>query len=145
MRRAMAIFLTVGIVGVAGALILNDVRGRSEITTMEAKLESTNHHLTEVNSQLKDVEAQENATMALRRTLAASSAEVQKSINDTNDSIASIDHGIVYAGFDVSALEACLTGVSEALDQLSTGGTRGGLSSLDSVSKSCAEAEQGTG
>jgi hypothetical protein len=67
------------------------------------------------------------------------------SLDSTNAAISSTEQGLFFGGYDIAALDTCLGGVTQALDQAAVGQTSGALSSLGSVSGSCSAAKPGGG
>lgn len=118
-------------------LIVTDFTGRSEIRHVESSLASTEHQLLDKQTTLARTQDRIQASYAEIVKLKSSTRQTQTSLAGTNASITSNDIGIFFAGIDVSMLDGCLGGVTQALDQVAVGQKSGALSSLASVTNSC--------
>lgn len=126
-------------------LTLTDQRGRAEVRRAAATLTSTQHHLGDLRVQLGSTRAEQSIAASEVQGLANSISLVQTTLANTNASIASTEQGIEVAGVDISELDTCLGGVTQALDQVGVGETQGAITSLNAVAQSCNAAKPSTG
>ena len=118
-------------------LVVTDVTGRSEIRHVEQTLASTEHRLSEKQASLSGTHGQIRTSYAEILKLESSNRQTQASLAGTDASISSTDAGIFFAGVEVSVLDGCLGGVTQALDQVAVGQQYGAVLSLESVTASC--------
>ena len=140
-----AALFTLAVLGAACVLLVTDLRARTEVRRATSALTATESHLSKAQAQLLSAQAQMKATASEVQALEASIAQTQTSLATSIAATASTERGIVYGGFDISALNTCLSGVTQALDQVAVGQTAGALSSLGAASTSCNSAKTGSG
>lgn len=143
--KAAALALTLAVLGAACVLLVTDLRARSEVRRATNAFTLEQVHLAQERAHLVGVQAQMRATASEVQTLEASISQTQTSLATSIAAVSSTERGLVYGGFDISALNTCLGGVTQALDQVAVGQTVGALSSLGAVSTSCNSATTGTG
>jgi septal ring factor EnvC (AmiA/AmiB activator) len=137
--RVVATVAAVVLVVVAGScLVANDLSARSGIRTAAPSAASADQRLAHLRHEL--AAAQERLAgarrwqAALTRTFDAS----QSTLATTQTELAEAQAGLHSQGVDIGALDACLSGVEQALNQIAVGQTAGGLASLKAASPSCA-------
>lgn len=145
LKKRSALAFTLAVLITACALLVTDLRARTEVRRVTSALTSTENHLSTAQAQLMSVQAQMKATAAEVQTLEASIVQTQSTLATSIAATASTERGIIYGGFDISALNTCLGGVTQALDQVAVGQTAGALSSLGAASSSCNSAKTGAG
>lgn len=144
-KKAASLVLTVAVLGAACVLLVTDLRARSEVGRATNALTLTQANLAQERAHLFGAQAQMRATASEVQALEASITQTQTSLATSIAAVSSTERGLVYGGFDISALNTCLGGVTQALDQVAVGQTAGALSSLGAVSLSCNAATTGTG
>ena len=144
-KKAAALVLTLAVLGAACVLLVTDLRARSEVRRATNAFTLEQVHLAQERAHLLGAQAQLRATASEVQTLEASISQTQTNLATSIAAVSSTERGLVYGGFDISALNTCLGGVTQALDQVAVGQTAGALSSLGAVSTSCNSATTGTG
>ncbi len=144
-RRIVATTLAVAVLGAACALFVSDQRGRSEVRRTSSALAAAENHQEGHQAHLQSTQAQVQGSVSEAQALQKSTARTQTSLTTTNASISSTESGLEFGGFDISELNTCLGGVTQALDQVAVGQTKGALSSLGAASASCEAAKPGGG
>ncbi len=144
-KKLAAVATALAVLSAAVALSVTDLRGRAEVRRTSHALLSTQQRQSQVRAHLVATQAQVSTTASELRALEASIAQDQTSLASSNTKISSIETGLVLGGFDISALNTCLGGVTQALDQVAVGQTKGALASLGSVSTSCNAAHPAAG
>ncbi len=144
-RKSAVTALSLVVLGGAVGLWVTDLRGRAEVRRTSTAWVSAQHRQNRQESRVQASQAQIGTTVSELHALEASIAQDQTSLAASNSKIASIETGLVLGGFDISALNTCLGGVTQALDQVAVGQTQGALSSLGSVSTSCNAAHPAPG
>jgi hypothetical protein len=143
-RYVAAVAIAMGVLGLTSVLLTIDLRARSEVRRTTHWLSSTDARLTQEQGHLLSTQQQTQLAASQVRALLGSISQTQTSLNASNASIASTGKGLYFGGFDISALNVCLIGVTQALDQVAVGQTGGALSSLKAVSMTCDAAKSGT-
>jgi hypothetical protein len=144
-KNVTALGLTLAVLGSASALLVTDLRARTEGRRATSALTSAGTHLSQARTRLVGAQAQMRTTAAEVQALDGSIAQSQTSLAASVAAISSAERGLFYGGFDISALNTCLSGVTQALDQIAVGQTAGALSSLGAASTSCNSAKTGAG
>ena len=146
LSKKMAIAtLTLAVLGAGCVLLVTDLRARGEVSRATHALTSAQDRQRREQTRLVIAQGEIRTTVSELRTLEASISRTEVSLDSSNAAIASIERGLVFGGFDVSALNTCLGGVTQALDQVAVGQTQGALSSLGTVSPSCNAARPAAG
>jgi|GEM_PF-3156135 len=140
LKKLTAITLALAVVAAICVLLVTDLRGRAEVRSTTRALVSTHNRLEQEQANLHRTQAQMRTALSAARALDASITETQTSLAASNAATSSVERGLVFDGFDISALSTCLSGVTQALDQVAVGQTSGALSSLEAVSASCSAA-----
>lgn len=126
-------------------LLVTDFRARTEVRTASTAAASAQGQLDRAQTHLRITQAQTRVSTSDVRTLEASISQTQTALVTSSAAISSTERGLFFGGFDISALNTCLIGVTQALDQVAVGQTTGALSSLGSVSTSCNAARPAAG
>lgn len=137
--------LVVVLLGATLALVLTDLHGRAQVQQTDSNLAAADHQLSAARRQLQVTRAETDAVGTAVRAVAANVLQAQSSVDRTAASISSTDMGLASAGVNISQLNTCLGGVTNALDQIAVGLFPGALSSLSSVSASCNAARPASG
>jgi len=119
------------------ALAVTDLRGRTEVDRTDSEIASADERLADARAQLAGAQERADVVGAQARATATSEFQTQSTIVGTNASITSTDEGIFFDGFAIGQLNTCLVGVTQALDQVAVGQTRGALASLGALSTNC--------
>jgi len=133
-RRRIVVTL---ILIVLATVTFTDVRGRMEIGHVDAAQGVATQRLA--NSKVA-LHQNRGDVVTQRDELNLIDVEItqhQSTLSSTNSQTAAHDAAILLAGTDVSSLEGCLAGVTQALDQIAVGETSGGLWSLSVVGPTC--------
>ena len=137
LTKIVAVTITAAVVVATCVLFVTDLRTRSEVRRTTHELVSTLNRQEQEQVRLSSTQAQNRSALSEVRTLEGSISQTQTSLATSNAAISSIEKGLVLDGFDISALNICLGGVTQALDQVAVGQTKGALLSLGAVSTSC--------
>ena len=143
--KRMAVTITAVVVVATCVLLVTDLRARAEVRRTTHELVSTQNRQEQEQAGLSATQAQMSTALSEVRTLQRSISQTQTSLATSNAAISSSEKGLVLDGFDISALNTCLSGVTQALDQVAVGQTKGALSSLGAVSTSCNAARPAAG
>ncbi len=144
-KKAAALALALAVLGAASVLLVTDLRARAEARRATSAFTLTQVQLAQERAHLLGAQAQMRATVSDVQALAASISQTQTSLASSIAAVSSTERGLVYGGYDISALNTCLGGVTQALDQVAVGQTAGALSSLGAVSTTCNSAKTGAG
>jgi hypothetical protein len=120
--------LTVGITGVRGNVELGQIDQAQGVASNKLSALGLNVTLTRVNSV-----DQENRV----RNVDVQMTENRLMIGSTNAITDQQEVGIFFDKIDLSALDGCLSGVTQALDQIGVGQTDGALASLGAAGSAC--------
>ncbi len=130
--------------------IISDLQVRSDLRQARASLASTRAHLTVVLANLSAVEATLARTSAQRSDLQAALARTSQQLAGAEDSLAGTKQqlsgaqlGLLADGVNTVALNTCLAGVEQALNQVAVGNTSGAAFSISLVASSCQAADGG--
>jgi hypothetical protein len=118
-------------------LAFTDVRGRMEIGHVDASQGVATQRLAHFKVALHKNQANVVTQRGQLNSIDVAITQHQSTLSSTNSQTAAHDAAILLAGTDVSSLEGCLAGVTQALDQIAVGETSGGLSSLSAVGPTC--------
>jgi hypothetical protein len=122
---------------------VTDLRGRAEVRTTSKVLAGTQHKLRQTGVRVNATDAQLNSTATGVRTTAGKIPPTRSILAGTNAFYNLTEQGIFYAGVNISQLNNCLGGVTQALDQVAVGQIQGAVSSLSDVSSSCQSVHSG--
>jgi hypothetical protein len=137
-RRRLVTAVVGVVVLVAGSLVLvSDLRARTEIGTADVSVTSAGHQLARLRTDLARAEQRLAGARARRAVVTRAFDDAQFTLSVTQKSLARDEAGIHSQGVDVGELDSCLSGVEQALNQISVGQTAGGLASLRASSSSC--------
>ncbi len=137
--------VALAVLGAACALVVTDQRGRTEVRRTTDALTTAVNRQRQESGRLLSTRAQMRTTVSEARTLQMSISRTQASLATSNASISSVEKGLEFGGFNISELNTCLGGVTQALDQAAVGQTKGALSSLGAAAASCEAAKPGGG
>jgi len=118
-------------------LAFTDVRGRMEIGHVDAAQGVATQRLAHFKVVLHESQADVVKQRGQLNRIDVAITHHQSTLSSTNSQTAAHDVGIFLDAVDFSSLEGCLTGVTQALDQIAVGETSGGLSSLSAVGPTC--------
>ena len=121
-------------------LAVTDLRGRTEVHRVDARLAFADHSVRVARGDLADTRSRADEVGTEVSQVATAAIHTQDNIYGTNGQISSTDTGISVDGYDISQLDVCLVGVEQALDQVAVGQTGPGLKSLGSVAAYCTAA-----
>lgn len=138
LRRHFGVALFgVGFLGSVAALATTDLRGRAEVHRADSEIARVDEQLADVRASLAATRNSTDVVGSQVRATVTSEFQTQSTIGTTNTATASAEQGLFYDGYGITQLNECLTGVIQALDQVSVGQVRSGLASLDAVSGNC--------
>jgi len=135
-RRAVVAVVAVGLLTIA----VSEIRGRTEIGQIDHAQGRASSYLTNLGVNLTLTNANVGIQQNRVRYLDVQTTEHRLMIDSTNSETQSHEVGIFYDAIDLSALDGCLSGVTQALDQIGVGQTSGGLASLNAVGPICQSA-----
>jgi hypothetical protein len=116
-RTLVASAVVVTVLGSSCALAVTDLQGRAQVHAVDSQLASIDNRL---------------------HAVAPSVLHAHSFIVHAGALISATEKRIRGDGADISDLNTCLGGLTQALDQVSVGQIEQGLTSLDQVSTSCA-------
>jgi len=145
LTRTAVIVCSLLVLVAAVSLILTDVRGRAELRQTQVDLSHASRTLSSVRSELATTERQLTSARIESAAVASFLTNTNASLSSTQKSITTDESGLFYQGVNLNALNGCLSGVEQALNQLSVGEASGALASLGSVSSDCKTADIETG
>ena len=146
--------------------ILSDLNVRADLRTSRSSLVAESSRLNATLRALFSSDAKLASTTSARDTLQvtiklltwelssanASLANTQKSLADasgslasTQSSLANANANLFFEGTTVTALNQCLAGVEQALNQIAVGNQSGAVKSVSAVASSCRSAQSGGG
>jgi hypothetical protein len=143
-KKMAAVALLLVVVAIASVLGVTDARGHAEVGVMSRASVSTEALQDQRAQDLLNTQEQIKSGTAEVRALGTSISRTRASLATSNAAISSTERGLFFGGFDISALNSCLSGVTQALDQVAVGQTKGALSSFRAVSTSCNSAKPPT-
>ena len=143
-KKMAGVGLLLVVVAIASVLGVTDARGHAEVGVTTSALASTEALQDQRARDLLNTQEQIRSTTAEVRGLGSSISQTQASLATSDAAISSTERGLFFGGFDISALNSCLSGVTQALDQVAVGQTKGALSSLRAVSTTCNSAKPPT-
>lgn len=132
-RRAVVAAIVLGIAGLTFA----DVRGRMEVGHIDAAQAVATMRLDRLHGDLGTGRVRIGTESGKLEFIEGTIAQRQSTIAVTNNQTAQHNAGIFLDDISFSALDGCLSGVTQALDQISVGETTGGLASLQAVGPVC--------
>jgi septal ring factor EnvC (AmiA/AmiB activator) len=119
-------------------LVVNDLSARTGIRTAAQSLAAADQRLAGLRRELAAAEQRlagaRKWQVAVTRTFDAT----QSTLASTQAELAQAQAGIHSQGVDVGRLDACLSGVEQALNQIAVGQTSGGLATMKASSSACA-------
>jgi len=119
---------------------ISDVRGRVEVGQIDHAQGLATNYLTNLGVNLTLTRANVADQQDRVRYFSVQLTEHHAMVNSTNAEIQAQEVGIFYDSINLSALSGCLSGVTQALDQIGVGQTFGGLVSLNAVGPICQSA-----
>jgi hypothetical protein len=137
-RLALAAVVAVVVVALGTVLVVSDLRARTEIRTTAVSLQSTDHRLSGLRAELSGAEQRLARARSEDASVTRFFDAAQSALSTAQKSLAQDQAGLHAQGVDLGALDTCLSGVEEALNQIAVGQTSGGLDSLKASSSSCA-------
>ncbi len=137
-RRRRAIVLA--IVAAIAALCVADVRGRMEVGHVDGAQGHDSARLATLQGNLGSDRVRIGAESAKFESIEGTIAQRQTTITLTDNQTAQHNATISVDNIDFTALSTCLTGVTQALDQISVGETLGGIASLQAIAPTCQSA-----
>jgi septal ring factor EnvC (AmiA/AmiB activator) len=123
-------------------LVVSDVQARTEIRTTEVSLATVDQRLSGVQSELARARRRLAAADSGAATVTGSFDAAQSTLATTRKSLSAAEAGIHSQGVDLGVLNSCLSGVEEALNQISVGQTSAGLATLRAAASSCAALDE---
>ncbi len=137
-RRRRAVVLA--ILAAVAALTITDVRGRMEVGHIDAAQGVATTRLARFHVELGSGRVRIGTESGKLEFDESTIAGQQSNLVATNNQTSAHDVGIFLDDVDFSALDGCLSGVTQALDQIAVGETSGGLDSLAAVAPTCRNA-----
>jgi hypothetical protein len=135
-RRALVLVILIGI----GTLTIADVRGRMEVGHVDAAQGIATSRLARFDTNLGAGRTRIGTESGKLEFIQGTIAQQQTNLVVTNNQTAAHNAGIFIDDIDFSALTGCLSGVTQALDQIAVGETSGGLASLSAIGPTCKSA-----
>jgi translation elongation factor EF-4 len=132
-RRIVVTLILIALV----TLAFTDVRGRMEIGHVDAAQGVATQRLAHFKVALHENQTDVVAQRGELNRIDVAITQHQSTLSSTNSQTAAHDAAIFLDDTDFSSLESCLTGVTQALDQIAVGEVSGGLSSLSAVGPTC--------
>jgi septal ring factor EnvC (AmiA/AmiB activator) len=123
-------------------LVVSDVRARTEIRTTDVSLATVDHQLNGVRSELARARRRLAAAESRAAPVTRSFDAAQSTLAATQKSLSAAVAGVHSQGVDLGALNRCLSGVEQALNQISVGQTSAGLATLRTTSSFCAALDE---
>lgn len=142
-RKLLAPALAVTLLGSMCALAVTDLHGRAQVERTDAEIAVADHQVAALRERLASTRAQADLVGQEIKAVATAVLQTQANDSSTESSITSTEAGIFFAGYDVAELNLCLSGVTQALDQVAVGQSGAAIASLHSVSANCNAARQG--
>ena len=137
--RLVATVAAVVLAVVAGSfLVANDLSARSGIRAAAQSAASADHRLAQARRELAAAQRRLAGAQSWQAALTRTFDATQSTLSTTQAELAEAQAGLHSQGVDIGALDACLSGVEQALNQIAVGQTAGGLASLKASSSSCA-------
>jgi hypothetical protein len=138
-HRLLGILSLLGLVAAALAIVVA-VGTQLAITNTDDAVKVTRAHLHAAKKTLDELQVQLAATKAQSTaagiTLAGESAELAKE----QAALANAQSNIVANGVNISALDSCLSGIEQVLNQIAVNNVAGATSTLSSVQGTCQSA-----
>ncbi len=128
----LALLATTVVVGAASHATLRSTQ--TSLTSVQAELRRATAHLAATRAELSTVTSQSGSA---RSSLATESAQL--SADQTE--LASAEVNVFAKGVSISELDACLSSVERALNQISLGDQSGAATTISGASASCRAAE----
>lgn len=119
------------------------VRLGSELHRTDASLAQAQHHAAQLHGELGSLGPATDQAGVQGRALDAAVAATRTSLGNATTSLDSTEERLVLDGLDVYALDACLGGVTRALDQASVGQSGGAAADMNAASPSCSPPSPG--
>jgi chromosome segregation ATPase len=133
---------TVGLVAVVLAVgslvVVSDRSARTEIRTTDMSLAPAQHRLAGLRRQLGHAEHQWAGARAWHAGVTRSFDAASSTLSSTQAALAQAQANVHSQGVDLGKLDACVSAVEQALNQIAVGQTAGGLATLRGSSLSCA-------
>lgn len=125
------------LIGAVCALALTDLHGRAQVRHTDSLLAVADHQVAAARRNLAATRAKTDLVGQEVRAVAGAVLQNQADDETTESSIDATEAGLFFAGYDIGQLNQCLSGVTQALDQVAVGQNRGALTSLGSVASNC--------
>jgi hypothetical protein len=135
-RRALALAILIGL----ATLTITDARGRMEVGHLDGAQGIATARLARFDTDLSVGRIRIGTESGKLQVIEGTIAQDQTNLVVTNNQTTTHEAGIFIDDIDFSALDGCLSGVTQALDQISVGETSGGLASLSAVGPTCKSA-----
>ena len=135
-RRAVVVAAVLGLLATG----ITDIRGRVEDGQLDHAQGVINGEIASLRLDLAQTKAHTDIQQNRLRYLDVQTLENRLMVSSTGQEIQSAETGMFYDGVELSALDGCLGGVTQALDQIGVGQNAGGLASLNAVTPLCQSA-----
>jgi len=135
-RRAVVATVALSVLTIG----MSDVRGRVEVGQIDHAQGNATDYLTNLGVNLTFTRANVADQQDRVRYFQVQLTEHHAMVDSTNSQTQTQEIGIFYDSINLSALNGCLGGVTQALDQIGVGQTFGGLVSLNAVGPICQSA-----
>ena len=137
-RRTLVRWATVAVVAVALLTVgVTDVRGHVELGQIDQAQGVASNNLSALGLNVTLTRANSADQENRVRYLDVQMTENPLMIGSTNAITEQQEVGIFFDKIDLSALDGCLNGVTQALDQIGVGQTEGALASLGAAGPAC--------
>jgi len=135
-RRLVVAVLALGVATIA----MTDVRGRMDVGQVDHAQGIASSNLAGLRTDVVFTHANTGDQRNQVRYLDAQMDQNRLAIGSTNAQTQSAEAGIRFDTIDLSNLDGCLAGFTQALDQIGVGQVLGGLASLEAVGPVCKSA-----
>jgi hypothetical protein len=137
-RRTLVRWATVAVVVVAVLTVgITDVRGHVELGQIDQAQGVASNELSALGLNVTLTRANSADQENIVRYADVQMTENRLMIGSTNAITDQQEVGIFFDKIDLSALDGCLSGVTQALDQIGVGQTDGALASLGAAGPAC--------
>jgi cob(I)alamin adenosyltransferase len=130
---------------VLGAVVTDEVHAQGRYDTAHAALGRAQQHTKTVSTQLH---ALQRDLDVLKRQVGSDTAALNQdssALLGAQTSLTTAEAHVTQQASEITTLQACLTGVEQALNQLATGKQPEAIAALNAVSSSCTAAEAASG
>jgi len=130
--------LLAGLLLIAGTIVtLTDLHGRDQVGTGLRQLSADRARLADTQTALAGAEYQTTGTYQQIEKIETATAGTQVNLTDTNSATTTADDGIFFDGISLPALNICLTGIYQSLDQIDVGRESSAISELTDLAPVC--------